>query len=180
MQVIVARHCESTGNAMRKVQGASDGSVLTEKGIAQAMRLVRDLKRHPIAMVYTSDLRRALQTATIIAHVIGCGMKIDARLRECHFGSLEGLTYEEFAASCGPQNLRRAPDPLGYDFSPWGGEKAKDVIDRHEQMIQSVADIHRTDEICVVGHGRSLRTFLLSRSLPYEELEQGTYVKFHT
>lgn len=99
LQVYLVRHGETVWNAERRIQGQSD-SPLTEKGEQQARQVGERVKQLGITHVIASDLGRTRRTAEIIADACGCGVTLDARLRELNMGVLEkrpldGLTAEE-------------------------------------------------------------------------------------
>jgi alpha-ribazole phosphatase/probable phosphoglycerate mutase len=68
---------------------------LNELGRQQLEGLVNMLSEHAIHRVYTSDLRRAQQTAQAIATHFGIGLHVRPGLREIHFGRWEGLSWNE-------------------------------------------------------------------------------------
>ncbi|GBF78709.1 histidine phosphatase family protein [Aphanothece sacrum] len=65
-RVIIVRHGQSSYNAQKRIQGRTDYSVLTEKGIQDAQTLGNTLSLLPIDGIYCSPLQRAKQTAEII------------------------------------------------------------------------------------------------------------------
>ena len=95
--ILVLRHGQSEWNSIRRWQGTAD-SPLTELGRQQAgatAGLLAELQLQ-FPAIWTSDLRRASETAAIIARTLGLSTPTcDARLREAHAGEWEGLTPEE-------------------------------------------------------------------------------------
>lgn len=65
-RVIIVRHGQSSYNAQKRIQGRSDGSVLTPKGETDAQQVGAVLAQLPIDTIYCSPLQRAQRTATII------------------------------------------------------------------------------------------------------------------
>ena len=95
--ILVLRHGQSEWNSLRRWQGSAD-SPLTELGRRQARATAGVLAARNLrfAAIWTSDLRRASETAAIVAGTLGLGEPIvDGRLREAHAGEWEGLTPEE-------------------------------------------------------------------------------------
>jgi len=95
--ILVLRHGQSEWNSIRRWQGTAD-SPLTELGRQQARATAGLLAalRLQFPAIWTSDLRRASETAALIARTLGLGSPtFDARLREAHAGEWEGLTPEE-------------------------------------------------------------------------------------
>jgi broad specificity phosphatase PhoE len=83
---------------------------------------VHRLSQHAIRRVYTSDLRRARQTAETIAKHFGIGLHVRPGLREIHFGLWEGLSWSEvevrnpIAAKNWAENYPHSPAPGGEPF----------------------------------------------------------------
>jgi alpha-ribazole phosphatase len=68
---------------------------LSQDGINQARNLARRLARNRLDAMYTSPLRRARETARILAEPHDVSVQIIQELAEIHFGDFEGLSYEE-------------------------------------------------------------------------------------
>eukprot|EP00198_Chlamydomonas_reinhardtii_P012884 XP_001702221.1 phosphoglycerate mutase [Chlamydomonas reinhardtii] len=66
MRVIIVRHGQSTWNAEGRIQGSTDLSVLTEKGVKQAGKTRDMLSAVPFSAVFQSPLARARQTADVV------------------------------------------------------------------------------------------------------------------
>ncbi|MBL0712357.1 MAG: histidine phosphatase family protein [Desulfosarcina sp.] len=92
--LMLIRHGETIWNRDMRFQGHGD-SDLTARGRAQAEALGRRLVQTPFDALISSDLGRARETAAIIAQQTGHTVQIDPRLRERHYGVLEGLNIEE-------------------------------------------------------------------------------------
>ncbi|KAJ0097342.1 hypothetical protein Patl1_28751 [Pistacia atlantica] len=100
-EIIVVRHGETAWNVDGRIQGHLDvllNEVGREQAVAVADRLAKEFK---ISVVYSSDLKRALETAQTIAKACG-GLEVieDQDLRERHLGDLQGLVYREAAKIC--------------------------------------------------------------------------------
>src|SRR5207342_2682150 len=95
--ILVLRHGQSEWNSVRRWQGTAD-SPLTDLGREQARTTATLLAalRLEFPAIWTSNLRRASETASIIARVLRLGDPIvDDRLCEAHAGEWEGLTPDE-------------------------------------------------------------------------------------
>jgi broad specificity phosphatase PhoE len=95
---------------------------LNERGRQQLAGLVNRLSQHPVRRVYTSDLRRARQTAEAIANHFGAGLHVRPELREIDFGLWEGLSWNEIevrdamAAKNWAENYPNSTAPAGESF----------------------------------------------------------------
>lgn len=92
MRVLLVRHGESEGNAAGIVQGRVDFG-LSPLGRVQAERTAERLARMKITAVVTSPLRRAADTASIIAGALNLGVEHAPGLMEYDIGEASGLTW---------------------------------------------------------------------------------------
>ncbi|MDR1029969.1 MAG: histidine phosphatase family protein [Treponema sp.] len=108
LTIYVVRHGQTIFNLMDRVQGISDG-ILTERGITGAVNMGKGLRDVPFRAVYSSDLKRASETARL-AMVQNRATKEWAvvekpELREVSFGIFEGdpnwMMYAAFANDLG-------------------------------------------------------------------------------
>ncbi|MEN9206375.1 MAG: histidine phosphatase family protein [Thermostichales cyanobacterium DRC_bins_46] len=98
VRVVVVRHGESTFNVEKRIQGRSDDSRLTAKGVEQAVAVRQALGKLCFDAVLASPLQRAWQTAETI--VAGTALEPEAvdLLREVDVSEWEGLTFAEVKA----------------------------------------------------------------------------------
>ena len=125
--ILLVRHGETDWNRDRRVQGHTDVP-LNETGREQARALAGELAGEPLAAVYSSDLSRALETATIVAEPRSLAVTTLPALREKHFGTWEGLTDAEV--------LTRFPDAHA---TGWGdGETTEEMADRVLAAVREI------------------------------------------
>jgi broad specificity phosphatase PhoE len=148
------RHAESAWNAMGLWQGHADPG-LSARGVAQAEALARTLAGEAIEAVVASDLRRARETARILAETLGLEAAHDPRLRERDLGAWSGLTTPQIAGRW-PEDLARvrARDP---DFRPGGGESIRDVLLRVGDFFRELSARPGPARWAVVTHGGVIR-----------------------
>ncbi len=146
---LLTRHGETDWNLEHRVQGHTDRP-LNATGLEQAHELADRLAAHPLAAVYSSDLVRARDTATIVADVHGLEVTFDPDLREKNFGSWEGLTDTEIQS--------RFPDAVR---GRWGDrETTGDVAERVIAAMNRIRDRHLAGPVLVVSHGGPIRAIL--------------------
>ena len=80
-RILLIRHGQTQWNVEGRWQGVLATSLNTN-GFAQARALARALRTRPITAIYTSDLQRAVQTATVLGSVFKLTPIEDARWRE--------------------------------------------------------------------------------------------------
>jgi broad specificity phosphatase PhoE len=136
--ILLARHGETDWNRDLRFQGHAD-EPLNETGRVQARALAGTLRTERIAAVYSSDLRRASETAEIVAGSLGIRVKTDSRLREIDVGSWQGRTRADL------------------DGTPWDGETYDDHRARVVAALHEIAEAHPRERVLVVSHGGSLR-----------------------
>jgi probable phosphoglycerate mutase len=148
--LIIVRHGETEWNIARIRQGHLD-SKLTEKGLAQARALAQRLAREKFTALYSSDLGRAVHTASAIADLTGHKIVTDPRLRERHLGIFQGLSGDEINARY-PEE-RRLFRTVGPDYVIPGGESMRQQVQRNVGYLNELAEKHRGEQVVVVTHG---------------------------
>jgi 2,3-bisphosphoglycerate-dependent phosphoglycerate mutase len=170
----LVRHGESTWNTLGLAQGHCDQARLTRLGQRQAWAVAAQLRDRPVAELYASDLRRALETAAPLAEVTGLSVHPDPRLRERCLGVLEGAATTAIGPTanglCGDQVV----EP---DARPEGGESLREFYRRVAGFADELAsrcrtmDAERVKEIAVVAHGGTLRVLnAYLRGIPVERM----------
>lgn len=112
------RHGTTDWNRQGRFQGLTDNP-LNEDGIAQAVAAGRRLTGVAVAAIVASPLRRAVQTAEIVAATLGKEVRIDAGIIECDFGSLEGQSIREAMQQHGINAMEDITSILPADGEPW-------------------------------------------------------------
>ena len=152
-RLLVIRHGETLWNADKRLQGHTD-IALSAVGRAQAGRLARSLKARGEVLdaLYTSDLRRAHETAQAVADALAVPLTPTAHLRERCFGQFEGLTFAEVEQRWPDQAAcwrRRDPDWR----APGGGESLRELTDRVLHTVNTLAAPHMGGHIALFLHG---------------------------
>ena len=148
--VLLLRHGQTAWNAEQRLQGQLDVPLDTV-GQRQVAQMAAVLAGEDLAAIYSSDLKRALDTALALARVTGLPVIQDKALRERGFGRLEGLTYAEVDALWPDDALRwRRREP---DFGPGGGETLRAFYARSVAAVTRLALPHPGQTIAVVAHG---------------------------
>lgn len=139
---------------------------LNEVGRRQAHIIAHTLANRHFDVIYTSDLARAVETAEIIASPHGLLPIPDAHLREAFFGEWEGLSLPEISERWPGILTAWRADSL--HTRPPGGETLEQVQERVIDFLHDLMNQRPDDDICIVGHGGSLRaiiTFALGADL---------------
>ena len=176
-RLVIVRHGEAVSNAEDIVAGHEGCRGLTERGRRQVEALGDRLRRtgelDGAAALYSSVLRRAVETAEILRGALGdVPFESTCSLCERHPGEADGLTWAE----CDERYGRLLPgDEPWKPLSP-GGESWLDLLDRAEDALYRVAEAHPSELIVVSGHGGVIAASLVRfLGLP----EHGSLTRLH-
>ena len=161
MKALIIRHGETEENARHICQGQSHGT-LTDRGKEQARALGRELALQEVKCCYSSDLRRASETAKLIlSEHLGEEVPLifDARLRERYFGSFEGKVFPPYSDEIVPL------DEV---------EKAPEIAARLRSFLEEIRPLYGAeDTVMIVSHGYTLRVlFALLEGIPFSRLSE--------
>ncbi len=152
------RHGQTDANKNMIVMGATDVP-LNDTGREQADSLGRRLNDLEVDIVYSSPLRRAVDTGR---RVFG-GEKTfsyDARLQEFSFGEWEGMGFDDIA--------RQYPETWEMWFKDWsrakipGAETFTGFMDRVLTCLGEILERHKGERVAVISHGGCIRAILAS------------------
>jgi 2,3-bisphosphoglycerate-dependent phosphoglycerate mutase len=148
--LLLVRHGQSTWNHEHRIQGQLDPP-LSDEGRRQAVQLGRRLAGRRFAGFYSSDLKRAFETSTLIGTAVGIEPTRMPELREIYLGEWEGLHADELAVRF-PQAWAVWTEEPDWDLVP-GGEGASTFEARVEAALDSIFKRHREGDVLVVTHG---------------------------
>jgi broad specificity phosphatase PhoE len=144
------RHGETEWSATGRHTSHSD-IALTEEGCEQAktagalLQRIRSRRDRPIALVLSSPMRRALETAALA----GLLPEIDERLKEWDYGEFEGLTTPQIRETVPGWTVWTHPSP--------GGETAEQVAARADAVLRRARGALPDGDVVLVGHGHFSR-----------------------
>ena len=154
-KIIVFRHGQTNPNVKLLCQGAIINEPLNEVGVAQAEELRDKLAQMDIDLIVSSPLKRAFQTASIVAEVNGLAIEILDELMEASMGILEGETMEYYR--------KQYPDiwDARHDFNHsnyWnakvsGMESRREIQERAGKALKIIKERYPDKVIGVATHG---------------------------
>jgi phosphoserine phosphatase len=150
--ILLARHGETDWNREDRFQGHADPP-LNRTGRAQAVDLSVALMAEELAAVYSSPLRRALETAEVVAASHGLEPVPVDDLREVDVGSWSGLTRAEVEDRF-PEQFRRW---LDYGQGWEDGETYEEMGRRAVEALLRLAAAHEGERVLAVTHGGPIR-----------------------
>ncbi|MGA9120620.1 MAG: 2,3-bisphosphoglycerate-dependent phosphoglycerate mutase [Bacteroidota bacterium] len=162
-QLVLLRHGESQWNLENRFTGWVDVPLST-RGVEEARQAGEKLKGYKFNRAFTSVLKRANDTLTIVLEIIGqtgIPTAFDQALNERHYGDLQGLNKAETAKKYGDAQVklwRRS-----YDVQPPNGESLKDTAARvmpyWEKQIWPC--VLKGENVLIAAHGNSLRSLVM-------------------
>jgi len=160
--IVIVRHGEAVANIENFVGGPQSCAGLTERGRAQvaalSQRLAATGELSAAVALYASTLRRAVETAEILAPALG-GLEIEERAELCeqHPGEADGMTWEAVERAFG----RTLPgDRPGEPLAP-GGESWVSFGNRIERALTEIGLAHPGGLSVVAAHGGVVLTSLI-------------------
>lgn len=153
--LVLVRHAASRGAG--KFVGQLD-EPLSAEGRSQLNELTRKLSRFRFDAIFASDLRRAIATAHQAAQRHKLELQIRPGLREMHFGSWQGLSWEQIR-----KRESRAADRWLKHFvseSIPGAEQFRRFKRRVKAELRAIADANSGRCVLVVTHGGVIRVVL--------------------
>ncbi len=145
MRLIIVRHGETIENQQGICQGQLDGT-LSQKGLLQVRLTADRLQNEKIDTIFSSDLKRAVDTSKEIhKYHLTKLLILDRRLRERYFGVFQG---EKF-----PENKK------GLSL-PEGAENNEDLCQRISDFYNDIITKHFDHTILIVSHGVAIRMLI--------------------
>lgn len=164
LELVFETHSMSLDNERGIATGWLPGE-LSDYGRAQARALGERRRNDGLACVFTSDLRRAVETAEIAFEGTGLEIRQDERLRECDYGRLNGSPAEALEP-----RLRFVDEPFPE------GESYRACVERMESFLDEVKREFSGSRVLVIGH--SAQRYALAHLLegtPLEELVSAPF-----
>jgi len=162
--LILLRHGQSQWNLENRFTGWVDVP-LSPKGEDEARAAGEKLRGRRVDKLYTSVLKRAVDTATLALAAAGievAATERDAALNERMYGDLQGLNKAEAAEQWGDAQIkiwRRS-----FDVAPPGGESLADTAARVLPYWEThiLPDMKAGRNVLIVAHGNSLRALVMN------------------
>ncbi len=176
-RLLYIRHGEVPGNdpdpAVYIYTGSGIDDSLTEKGKIQAencAKAIADLQKigviGEITAIYSSDLKRAVETAEPIARELGLDIQLQKNLREINWGCADGQLVQKMTEdwSAAEQQVKELypARKVRWDYLPVfkGAETYNALLNRTLEELKRIAEWHKGETVLIIGHGRVLKTLI--------------------
>jgi alpha-ribazole phosphatase len=156
-KVILVRHGETDWNKNARFQGQTDVP-LSETGRGQAERVAEKLADEKVFAIYSSDLSRAYETASIIAKQHGLEVKKSKALREINFGLWEGMDRQVITDEHRDLYQQWLDNPM--ETRTPQGENFIEVQSRALTALREIASEHPNETVIVVAHGGLIKAVI--------------------
>lgn len=141
VEIVYETHSISVHNEAGVASGWLPGE-LSERGLALAAGLGERRRDDGLDAVFSSDLRRAVQTARVAFEGSGIPLFQDRRLRECHYGEFDGM----------PVSLLETRRARHID-EPWpGGQSYRAVVEQMNDFLAEVAVEWDGRKVLLISH----------------------------
>jgi broad specificity phosphatase PhoE len=141
VEVVYETHSTSVDNERGLATGWLDGE-LSGTGKEQARQLGERRRNDGLAVAFTSDLRRAVQTAAIAFEGSEVPIVSDRRLRECNYGTMNGLPRRQVEA----ERRRRLDEPHP------AGESWRQAVERVADFLADLPRSYDGERVLIIGH----------------------------
>jgi probable phosphoglycerate mutase len=156
-RILLVRHGATVLSAEDRFAGSSDVD-LSDEGKALAGRLADRLAKAKIDAFYCSDMKRTVQTATIVAQPHGHSPVGVAGLREIDHGKWERMIHKDVEKQYAGEYAAWSADPL--NAAPPGGETGLHVLSRAMPALLKIVADHAGQTVLVVSHKATNRLLL--------------------
>ena len=152
--IVLVRHGETDWNRDRRFQGHAD-IPLNTAGRAQVRKLAEQLAADTFTLAYTSPLRRASESAEILADRLDVQVRPSEALKEVDVGGWSGLTVHEVEDRF-PEGFARWVE---WRCAGWSdGETYEQLGRRVIAGLREIAENHSGERVLAVTHGGPIRT----------------------
>ena len=149
-RIVLVRHGQTEWNRVERFRGRAD-LPLNEVGLAQAEAAARRIAATwPASAVYSSPLKRAMETAKIIAEALDLAVQPLAGLMDIDYGEWQGLSPDEVAERYGDLYTRWLEEPHLVHIP--GGESLGEVRERAMAALEEVIARHGGQTVVLVSH----------------------------
>jgi len=148
-RLFLIRHGQSAGNAEGRF-GGHGPTPLSDLGRRQAENTARLLAKEGIQAIYSSDLKRAVETAEALAAKVDLKIHKSDAFRERHVGVLEGLTFDESKEQHPDDYYALVNRNVNHVIS--GGESYRHLLRRITSKLHDVLRHHQGERIAIYSH----------------------------
>lgn len=175
IKLYIVRHGQTEWNTIGKLQGWQNSN-LTESGIENALRLGERLKHIEFNQIYSSPLKRAMETAEYIKGSRENRIIPLDGFKEMGFGLWEGLDNEHLKELYEEEHFNYWNRPELY--KPNGGETFEEFFSRIKNSLDYILNNSDSGNILLVSHGVAIKALIaIINNLKLEDFWSESYVE---
>mgnify|MGYP003336033794 FL=1 len=156
--IYLVRHGETALTPMRKFSGVGPlDPELTEKGLREAALVASEVAIIKPDVLFSSPLRRTMQTAELVSKETGLEINVDPIWKECSFGDWDGLSIAEVKEKY-PTEYAMWVSTSSY--APPRGESYDEAMARAIQGMTNLVADYPHKKVCIVTHNGMIKSAL--------------------
>ena len=168
--ILMIRHAKSIANETGIFGGITDYE-LCKEGFKQAEALAKRLKEFEIDKIYSSPLKRAVQTITPTAVLKNLDINIVDGLKEMYVGTWENILRDDLRKKYPDEN--KYIDETEHFTGMEGQEETIDVANRMYESILKIAKENTNKTVVITSHFVAMKAFLCKiMSIPFKETKK--------
>ena len=158
MRAILVRHGETLWNKEGRFQGQRDVVGLTQLGLTQAQNIAKALIAMNPTSLFSSPLKRTLETSLTLSHYLDLPIVPIDGLKEIDLGTLEGIKSKKLKVNYPHIFHQWHSDPSKVLFP--AGESLPKLQNRAWRAIKIIERLHADETVVVVSHNFTIRTII--------------------
>jgi len=167
-KIYFARHGTTEANKIKRHMGCLIDEPLNQEGLRDVYVLAESVPRY-IDVIVSSPLKRARQTADIVAGALRIPVVEDSNLKERDGGSLSGKLWSDIKVETGGViDIEKLRSNFEIDYKTYGGESPVEVRARIQRFLARVREEWKDKVVLAVTHAGIIRvcTLLAGYSTP--------------
>ena len=168
----IFRHGQCPLNITNHIQGQRFNGSLTPEGRKQAIKTGENLRDKNITLIVSSPLKRAMQTAKIVADLINVPILIDSRFIEVNMGIVEGMHISSVEKNFSELYFKWRNDKSGTARFA-GGETKQEVRARILDGLKHYSDNTSHQNIGISSHGIAISQIMQHLGYPCSNIPNG-------
>lgn len=158
LTLYLLRHGQTELSREDSFCGAGLDPELTEEGMEMASAFTASYRNQPWSAIYSSNMRRCIDTARTLSEATNQKIEVREDLREIAYGKWEGMTKERVDQEFHDDYVSWLADPAWH--APTGGELASIIAIRGLRVVEEIKQQFDDGKVLVVSHKATIRIIL--------------------
>jgi probable phosphoglycerate mutase len=158
LTLYLLRHGQTELSRENSFCGAGLDAELTEEGLEMARAFTASYCAQPWSAIYSSSMRRCIDTARTLSDATNQQIQVREDLREIAYGKWEGMTKEKVDHEFHDDYVSWLADPAWH--APTGGELASMIAIRGLRVVEEIKRHFADGNVLMVSHKATIRIIL--------------------